>query len=442
MGRSTPSASADPRPATPTTPPLRRPRDLWSISVPAYGPSVLSAIGTGAVMPVVALSARDLGASVGVAALAVATIGIGALVGALPAGALVARIGERRALMLSGLAQAVVMVLAFFAQSVAWLFAAILLLGMVDAVFQLARQAYLTDAVPLGLRARALSTLGGVHRIGIFIGPLLGAALIAATDLRVVYLVGAAGGIAAAVLVWFARDITAAALTGGHGLGGRPSPAARGQKPERVLAVMRAHLRVLATLGTGALVVSAARAARASLLPLWGEHIGLDAAQTSLVFGIAAGVDMLLFYPAGAIMDRYGRVWTAVPAVIIMGSGMAAILLTDTMATFAVVAIVIAIGNGLGSGIVMTLGSDASPPQARPQFLAAWRLVTTSGILGGPLLISGVTAIGTLAAAAATMGAVTLAGAVWLAIWVPRNDPRRQQISPAEESPSAGILER
>ena len=49
-------------------------RDL---AIPAYGPTVLVSIGQGAILPLVALSARDLGGTVGQAAFIVALIGIG-----------------------------------------------------------------------------------------------------------------------------------------------------------------------------------------------------------------------------------------------------------------------------------------------------------------------------------------------------------------------------
>ena len=62
--------------------------------VPVYGLTMLISIGQGAVLPIVALSARSLGATVGVAALLVALIGIGQLLGDLPAGAVAARIGR------------------------------------------------------------------------------------------------------------------------------------------------------------------------------------------------------------------------------------------------------------------------------------------------------------------------------------------------------------
>ena len=74
---------------------------LRDVALAAYGPTAVNATGHGAVMPVLALRARELGADVSTAALVVALLGVGMLVASLPAGALVARIGERRTLFLA-----------------------------------------------------------------------------------------------------------------------------------------------------------------------------------------------------------------------------------------------------------------------------------------------------------------------------------------------------
>jgi MFS family permease len=72
-----------------------------------------------------------------------------------------------------------------------WTFAlGIFMVGMSAAVFGLAPQSYLTEAVPIEFRARALSTLGGVMRIGLFIGPFLAAAVIHRVGLAGAYGVG------------------------------------------------------------------------------------------------------------------------------------------------------------------------------------------------------------------------------------------------------------
>ena len=77
------------------------PFTLRRIAVPAFGPSLLFGLGEGAILPIVPLSARDLGASVALAALAVALIGIGSLVSNIPASLITMRRGERWAVLRS-----------------------------------------------------------------------------------------------------------------------------------------------------------------------------------------------------------------------------------------------------------------------------------------------------------------------------------------------------
>lgn len=446
--------------------------ELRRIAIPAFGPSVLAAVGQGAVLPVVALRARELGASVGVAAFAVALVSVGTLAMSLPAGSLVARVGERRALIAAAVLDALAMAGAWFSATLWPLGAALVGMGVAAALFNLARQAYITDAVPIAMRARALSTLGGVTRIGLFLGPFAGAAAIDRWGIRAAYAVGLAASLAALAVLLATEDLAphapashpssgspaeAAVQTadpsGSHasaamgtpepslsmhlceketgvrqGDGEATSPQASGAAGDvrglvPVAQVLRAHRHTLLTLGTGVLVIAAARAARMSIIPLWAEHIGLSAAATALVFGVAGSVDMLLFYPAGSVMDRFGRVWIAVPSVVVLGVGMILLPLTSTAASIGAVAVVMAVGNGIGSGLVMTLGADAAPPDARAQFLGGWRLFADSGGVAAPLAISAITVVAPLAVASLAMGAMCVAGAGWLARWVPRRPP-------------------
>lgn len=64
------------------------------LGVAVYLPTTLALVGFGAVTPLLALTALDLGATVPQSALIVALLGIGALVGALPAGIIADRLGE------------------------------------------------------------------------------------------------------------------------------------------------------------------------------------------------------------------------------------------------------------------------------------------------------------------------------------------------------------
>ena len=383
------------------------PRVTWRSLTAVYAPAGLFSTSQGAVLPVLPLTARDLGASVALAAVVVALLGVGQVAGALPAGALVARVGERAAMLVAAALSALTLVGAACAPSELLLALCVLVLGAAGAVWQLARQSFLTAAAPPHLRARALSTLGGVGRIGTFLGPFLGAAGSSALGPRGPYLVAVAAVAAAAAVLAVLPDpeVAAAPRTG-------PTPTLR--------AVVRDHLRVLTTLGLAALAVQAVRQSRQTVLPLWCDQIGLDATTTSLVAGASGAVDMLLFYPAGSVMDRFGRVAVAVPSMLVLALGHALLPFTSTAWTVAAVGLVMGVGNGMGAGMVMTLGADASPPGGRAVFLGAWRLVTDTGVAAGPLAVGALAASASLTAATGGVAVLAVVAAAALARFVPR----------------------
>jgi MFS family permease len=388
---------------------------LRQLALPIYGPTILISIGLGAVVPLIALSALDLGATVTQAAIIVGLIGFGQLVGDLPAGALAQRFGEKRVLLMACVLEAAALIVASRTSSLAALAACVFVIGLSSAVFGLARHAYLSDAVAAGFRARAMSTLGGTFRIGSFIGPFVGALLIEQYSFGATYAFAAATSLAGGLLSLSLPDLPAA-------------PAAAETEPRRtsMRAVLWEHRKVLGTIGVGVFLIMIARASRTAIIPLWAEYQGLDATTTSIIFGISAGVDMLLFYPGGAIMDRFGRMWVALPAMLVMGAGFLLLPLSETAVAIGLVASFMGLGNGVSSGIVLTLGSDVAPEDGRRQFLGGWRLCADLGNVAGPGLISLVSLVFPLGAAAIVLGAVTWFGVGWLAKWVPVYDPARR----------------
>jgi MFS family permease len=366
----------------------------WRSLAAIYAPAALFSTSQGAVLPVLPLTARDLGASVAMSAFLVALLGVGQVAGALPAGALVARSGERTAMLLAALVSAAALTGA---------------LGMAAAVWSLARQSFLTAAAPVHLRARALSTLGGVGRIGTFVGPFLGAGGSALFGLRGSYVVAGIAVLLAAGVVLLLPDPELEESR--HG----PAPTLR--------EVLRSHARVLATLGVAALAVQAVRQSRQTVLPLWCDHIGLDATTTSLVAGVSGAVDMLLFYPAGSVMDRLGRAAVGVPSMLVLALGHVLLPFTHTAWTVALVGVVLGFGNGMGAGLVMTLGADAAPPGGRAVFLGAWRLVTDAGAASGPLLVGVLAGAGSLVVATGGVAVLAVAAAAGLFRFVPRRRP-------------------
>ncbi|WP_425956342.1 MFS transporter [Xylanimonas sp. McL0601] len=385
---------------------------LRSVVLGAFVPAFLFDVGIGALLPVIAPTATGLGSSLAVAGVVAALLPIGTIAADLPAGALAARVGDRRAMVIAGVVGAGAFVLAALASSLLQLAVAVLVLGASEAVFNLARHSYLTEITPPLKRARVLSTLGGVHRIGQFVGPFAGALLITHGGLAGAYWLGAVVALAATVTVVVVRDEDT------HGVA-RATAADAGPRPT-VWSVLRDHRSLFATLGVACLLVGAVRGARQTVIPLWGEHLGLDPAVTSVIFGVAGGVDMLLFYPAGKVMDRMGRNWIAIPSMIVMGIALFALPFTGGVASLTVVSMLLGFGNGIGSGILMTLGSDASPADARAQFLGLWRVLQDTGSAAGPLVVSAGAALGSLAAGIWAAAALGPTAALALARWVPR----------------------
>jgi MFS family permease len=400
----------------PNSPP---PFSLRGIAVPAFGPALLFSVGQGAILPVVALSAVQLGASVAVAALIVTLIGLGSWFFNLPASMITLKFGERWSIVGAAAAGALALLAAGVSLVIGnglWLLAvAMAVVGMSAAVFSLARQKYLTEAVPVEFRARALSTLGGVSRIGVFIGPFIGAAAIALVGISGAYWVGVAGMAAAAVLAVTVPDLVAVDGSDPNDVG--PEPTLRG--------VAVSHAGVFLTAGIGILLLSALRASRQVVIPLWADHLGLDPTHASLVYGLSGAIDMLVFYPAGKVMDRRGRLWVAIPSTLIMGVALVLIPLTAGFTSLLLVALLIGFGNGISSGLVMTLGADFSPDRGRGQFLGLWRFMADAGSTGGPVLLSAVTAIASLGAGVTATGVLGFAAAGVFAVVLPRLRHRR-----------------
>jgi MFS family permease len=203
--------------------------------------------------------------------------------------------------------------------------------------------------------------------------------------------------------------------------------------------ILKRYWRTFITLGTGVLLLSAIRQTRQVVIPLWATHIGLSPTANSVIYGIAGAIDALTFYPAGKVMDLYGRRSVAVPCVIIMGISFVLMPATHGAITLACTAMIMGFGNGIGSGIVNTLAADISPPIGRPTFLGIWRELADAGSGVGPVILSAVTAAAGLGAGIIVSGFVGFAAAAALWAWIPKRlgrTHRKQAAADARSSPA------
>lgn len=383
-----------------------------------YLPSLLHAAGYGMLGPAIPLYAQQLDVPLGLIGLLVAVQGVGAMATDVPAALVAARLGGRRAMALGMVASLSGGLALASSASPAQLFAAIPLIGIGTAAWATSRLSYVADVAPVAQRGRALAVVGGSSRIGLTLGPIAGGLLGEAFGLPAVFLGAAALSAAALVCVWTSR-----------GPQSSPAPQHDDRAHARLRRTLVEHRRDFATAGSVALSLAMLRSARRVLVPLWGAAIGLDLAQIGFVIGLASAVDMLLFYPVGAVMDRWGRKWTIVPCLATLTASLACTPLATSFAPFLWVSLLGGFGNGLGSGAIMTMGADLAPRARAGEFLGVWRLIGDSGGVLAPAVVGGVAQLLTLGASFLATAAFGVAGALLMAWVVPEG------LSHAEEAP-------
>lgn len=373
--------------------------DLRSLIGGVYLPALLFGIGQWMIIPAIPQFAGELGAGVFLSGLIFAARGAGSMIGDVPSGLLASRLGGRITMTAGVLLTAASAAAMGLSAGPAMLAVLTLLNGVAFALWHVSRLAYMTETVPVEYRGRALSLIGGVTRVGFFAGPIIGGALGKAGGLETVFF-------AQAAVVGLAALLVATRLPRGRADG----PGAPDRPRVSLRSVVLAERRSLLVAGSVAIALVLIRHGRQFLIPVWGSAIDLDPFQIGLVFGFASAIDMVMFYPVGMIMDRWGRKWAIVPSLLVLSASLILMPLADGFGPFLLVGLLSGLGNGLGSGAVMTLGADLSPPDAAGEFLGVWRLVGDVGAVAAPAVVGGLAAVLTLGAAAVSTGGIGLLG--------------------------------
>lgn len=389
------------------------PHPLRDLTLSVYLPTLILSLCRGLLLPVLPVYASSFDISYSLIGLLLAGEAMGMLIADVPAGGLLRRFG-RKWTMILGIALVALSVAALFWSASVW---EVLLLrvatGVGEALWNLSRHAYLTEATMSAERGRALALFGGTTRLGLFAGPAAGGLIATTYGIRAPFLVFAALCLVAlvAVLLFTERAKDRPRLEPG---------ARRESGRHHLLTVLRQHSRTLIFAGSGQLFAQMIRASRQVLIPLFGTSVlGLDLQTIGLIMSTSSFIDMTMFYPAGVLMDRLGRKYAIIPSFLCQALGMALLPLSAGAMSLLLFAALIGLGNGLGSGTMMTLGSDLAPRDSLGEFLGVWRLIGDGGSMGAPLAVGAVADALGLSTAALVMAGVGLVAAGVFAFAVP-----------------------
>ena len=195
--------------------------------------------------------------------------------------------------------------------------------------------------------------------------------------------------------------------------------------PHHITSLIKEHRRALATAGLAVASLQLVRSGRDVALPLWADMHGMTPAQISAMFAAMFLLDMAVFYPAGWTMDRVGRRSVFLASTFVLSVGLGLLSITEGIASITFVALLTGLGNGLGSGINLTLSSDLAPRESRSEFLGLFRLVTDSGVGLGPLVVGASSAVAGLAFALVTTSGIGFIGLALFWLTVPETLVKR-----------------
>ena len=339
-------------------------------------------LGFGAVIPVLPLYAQSFGVPQVAIGATVAVYGLARVLLAVPTGQVADRLGRRNALAIGGALSALGNLWCAMAGSYVELVLARFVAGAGAGVVLTAGLIVLADITRASTRGRTLSIYQGVFLFAVGIGPLPGGYLAERFGLEAPFLVyGVASAIVAAI-AWFGVAETRAMGTAERGPSVSVLPFRR---QLRAFAGNAGFLLVCLISLTGA---AARTGALFSIVPVLArDRLGLD--PSDIGFGLALGsvIGLAVTYPAGALVDRYGRKSVIVPTTLLTGVSMLCFSLAPAYAWFLFACAIWGGASAASAAAPAAYAADSAPAGLNASAMSSYRTISDIGYVVGPILL-------------------------------------------------------
>ncbi len=338
------------------------------------------ALGYGIVAPSIPAFARQFGVSAAAAASVISAFALMRIVGALPAGRLVDRLGERRTMAVGIGIVAVSSLLAGFSHSFVQLIVLRGVGGLGSAMFGVSAQTLLLRTVRSDQRGRASGLYSGGFLLGSISGPAIGG-LVAAWSLRAPFFIyGVMLAVPTAIAFAVLRDqpeqaedadapieevpaadgvltggqvadnpIQASSDQGGNDQAGtdQGGTAPRGGMLAGLGPVLRSRVyqaAAAANLADGFAVLGV----RSAIVPLFVKYVlHQSPTLTGIGFGVVAALNAAMLLPAGKVADTIGRRPVIVGGCLMSAVGMLLLAFLPGVGGFLAAMAALGLGSGL-----------------------------------------------------------------------------------------------
>ncbi len=341
-------------------------------------------LGFGAIVPVTALYASDFGVSETAVGLTIAVYGLARFVVNMPSGRLADRRGRRPLLALGGAVTTAGNLLCAAAPDYATFLAARFVAGAGASMVLTGGQAVVADISQTANRGRVMGVYQGVFLFAVGVGPLPGGLLADRLGLAAPFVANAGLAAIVALLAWF-RVPETRRTTDGADAARSPVPSlGAGDQLRLLLAIPGFGLIGLVSFA----IFFARTGALFNVVPLLAEsRLGLGPGRIGLALGMISIVGLLLAYPSGVLVDRFGRKAVIVPSALLTAGSMLVFALVPDWIWFLAASLLWATATGIGGASPAAYAADVAPRGMTAAALGTYRTVADAGYVVGPLLL-------------------------------------------------------
>lgn len=339
-------------------------------------------LGFGSIVPVVPLYAQSFGVSQTLIGMTIAVYGFARFAGSVPTGWLADRFGRRWSLAAGGGVTVIGNVICGLAPNFELFLTGRLVAGFGAAMVLVSGQIILADITTPERRGRTMAIYQGVFLFAVGFGPLPGGLLAEWGGLSFPFFVYSVLGGAAALIAlarleetWHYR---------------RPDEEESELRPSffgqmKLVVADRAFLLVCLVsfaqffARTGALF---------NLVPIRAENaMQLNPSQIGLGLAFSSVISLILAYPSGYLVDRFGRKTVIVPSNLISAVGLLMFAITGGLGWFLLASFVWAIGAGLAGAAPAAYAADVAPKGMQAAAMGTYRMMADTGYVVGPALL-------------------------------------------------------
>ncbi len=266
----------------------------------------------------------------------------------------------------------------------------------------------MSDVTRTETRGRMLALRHMSMRLGFVAGPAVGGVLAATFGLQSVFLLNGVSKIVIVVVVIFMVKET------------RPeaarAPRAPGQGRGFSLAPFRDRTFLVLAIATAIFAMSNAGVMQ-SLIPVYAvDVVKVDAATVGFLISIASMVTFLFAFPNGMIADRFGRKWSLVPGMLLIGTASIVLAVGGVYGALVLAVCIKGLGEAMTMGTTQTYAMDIAPPDRRGAILGLWTMSQSVGATTGPILLAALYHFLFPDAAFYTMAVLLVLGALMVAL--------------------------